>query len=204
VVAWQDGTAPGGGSPGRGIFAQRYDGATGAPLGPEFQVNSYTTGFQGSPAVSHWAGGLFVVVWHSDGQDGSGLGIFGQRYDGAGAPFGSEFRVNTYTTGNQRYPTAAADGVGCVLVGWESEGQDGSGAGIYGQLYYFGQFPPPDPEWRFNLTTNGSQSKVSLAPHMWGSFVTWQSEGQDGSGSGVYASGETHAIPVELMQFGVE
>ena len=149
-----------------------------------------------------WSGNYFVVVWHSDGQDGSGLGIFAQRYESAGAPFGSEFRVNTYTTGDQRYPAVASHG--CPLITWESSGQDGSGTGIYGQLYYLGQFPPPDPEWRFNLTTNGSQSKVALAPHQWGEFVIWQSEGQDGSGSGVYASGETHAIPVELMQFQVE
>jgi hypothetical protein len=204
VVAWQDGTAPGGGSPGRGIFAQRYDGSTGAPLGPEFQANTYTTGFHGSPAVTNWAwtGNYFVVVWHSDGQDGSGLGIFAQRYEAAGTPFGSEFQVNTYTSGNQGYPSAASHG--CPLIAWESDGQDGSGTGIYGQLYYLGQFPPPDPEWRFNLTTNGSQARVSLSPNMWGEFVVWQSEGQDGSGSGVYLTGETHAIPVELMQFQVE
>jgi hypothetical protein len=204
VVAWQDGTAPGGGSPGRGIFAQRYDGTTGTPLGTEFQVNCYTTGFHGSPAVTNWAwtGNYYVVVWHSDGQDGSGLGIFAQRYDGAGPPFGSEFRVNTYTTGDQGYPAAASHG--CPLIVWESTGQDGSGTGIYGQLYYLGQFPPSTPEWRFNTTTNGSQARVTASPDMWGERVIWQSEGQDGSGSGIYASVETHAIPVELMQFKVE
>jgi hypothetical protein len=204
VVAWQDGAAPGGGSPGRGIFAQRYDASSGVPLGPEFQVNSYTTGFHGSPAVSRWAGGLFVVVWHSDGQDGSGLGVFGQRYANTGAPFGSEFRVNTYITGNEGYPAAANDGVGCVLVGWESDGQDGSGPGVFAQLYYLGSFPPQHPEWQFNTYTTGSQSRASIMGGQWGYVVTWQSEGQDGSGYGVYAKGETHAIPVELMQLQVE
>jgi hypothetical protein len=48
------------------------------------------------------------------------------------------------------------------------------------------------------------RGKLPRPGSMWGSFVTWQSEGQDGSGSGVYLTGETHAIPVELMQFGVE
>ena len=202
VVAWQDGNAPGAGSPGRGIFAQRYDGATGAPLGPEFQVNSYTTGFHGSPTITTWIPNLFVVAWHSDGQDGSGLGIFAQRFDPAGAPFGSEFRVNSYTTGDQANPMAG--GHGCALIAWESTGQDGSGTGIYGQLYYLGNYPSSSPEWRFNLTTNGSQARVAIAPTQWGETVIWQSEGQDGSGWGIYGTGETHAIPVELMQFGVE
>jgi hypothetical protein len=197
VVAWQDGTAPAGGSPGRGIFAQRYDSA-GAPLGSEFQVNSYTTGFHGSPAVTSW-GNVVVVAWHSDGHDGSGLGVFAQRYDGAGAPIGSEFRVNTYTTGDQSYPAFSSH----YFISWQSEGQDGSGSGIYGQLFESG-FPPSTPEWRFNITTNGSQSRVSTTGHQWGSFLTWESEGQDGSGSGVYLSGETHAIPVELMEFQIE
>jgi hypothetical protein len=202
VVAWQDGTAPGGGGPGRGIFAQRYDGTTGAPLVTEFQANTYTTGFHGRPAVNFWSGNLFVVAWHSDGQDGSGLGIFAQRYDAGGAPFGSEFRVNSYTTGDQGYPAIASHG--CPLIAWESAGQDGSGTGIYGQLYYGGQFPSVDPEWRFNLTTNGNQNRVALSQNLFGEAVIWQSEGQDGSGLGIYSSGETHAIPVELMQFEVE
>ena len=202
VVAWQDGSAPGAGSPGRGIFAQRFVGSPSTPLGSEFQVNSYTTGFHGSPAVSGWSNSLFVVAWHSDGQDGSGLGVFAQRYDAAGAPFGSEFRVNTYTAGDQGYPSIASHG--CPLITWESNGQDGSGPGIYGQLWEFGGFPSGTPEWRFNATTNGSQSRVASSPTIFGETVVWQSEGQDGSGWGIYAGGEFHAIPVELMQFGVE
>ena len=43
------------------------------------------------------AGGGFVVTWTSDGQDGSGYGIYGQRYAADGTAVGSEFRVNTFT-----------------------------------------------------------------------------------------------------------
>lgn len=45
---------------------------------------------------------------------------------------------------------------------------------------------------------------MSISAHQWGFTLSWQSEGQDGSGYGIYAGGETHAIPVELMQFQVE
>ena len=105
VVVWesygQDGSS-------YGVFGQRY-ASTGAPLGPEFRVNTYTTGYQHDPAVASDSSGNFVVVWTSDGQDGSGNGVFGQRYDSSGAPLGPEFRVNTYTTDAQ---TASVRGLG--------------------------------------------------------------------------------------------
>ena len=63
-----------------GIFGQRY-GSTGSPLGAEFRINSYTTHAQGMPSVSADAAGNFVVVWNSYKQDGSGWGIFAQRFN---------------------------------------------------------------------------------------------------------------------------
>ena len=51
--------------------------------------------------------GNFVVVWRSNGQDGSFYGIFGQRYASSGTPLGPEFPVNTYTTDVQELPAIA-------------------------------------------------------------------------------------------------
>jgi hypothetical protein len=81
------------------------------------------------------AAGNFVVVWRSSGQDGSSNGIFGQRYSSDGAPLGTEFRVNTYTTNNQRLADVAADRVGNFVVVWESQGQDGAEYGVFGQRW---------------------------------------------------------------------
>jgi hypothetical protein len=134
VVVWQDGTLSGGGGAGRGVFGQRYDGS-GVPLGPEFQVETYTTGFQGFPSVGADANGDFVVVWSSDGQDGSDLGVFGQRYASSGVPLDSEFRVNTHTTDAQTNASVAAIGGGTFVVAWQSQGQDGSAYGVYSQRY---------------------------------------------------------------------
>jgi hypothetical protein len=57
--------------------------ATAAPIayarvrvGPEFQVNVYTPGLPGYPAVATDAASGFVVVWESAGGDGSGKGVF--------------------------------------------------------------------------------------------------------------------------------
>jgi hypothetical protein len=202
VVAWQDGAAPGGGAPGLGIFGRRY--ASDGQPGPEFHVESYTTGYQGAPAVAMDPNGQFVVVWHSDGEDGSDLGIFGQRYSAAGTPLGGEFRTNTYTTGRQAFPTVAKDTLGEAMVVWSSRGQDGSGDGIYGQTYLSSGIPFLS-EFRVNTYTTANQTAPRAAPltdH--NILVVWQSEGQDSSGYGVFGQIDYHFLPVELMQFGVE
>jgi hypothetical protein len=55
------------------------------------------------------------------------------------AAIGSEFQVNTYTTGNDgaNYgPAVAKDNSGRFVVVWESPAaQDGSASGIFGQRY---------------------------------------------------------------------
>ena len=202
VVVWQDGTGPGGGQPGRGVFGQRY-ATVGVPLGPEFQVETYTTGYQGAPDIVVQPSGSYVVVWHSDGQDGSDLGIYGQRYGSSGVPFGSEFRVNAATAGPQAFPSIGiADGIGCFMIVWTSD--DGSGTGIFGQAYPFGE--PTEPQYRVNTFTTGNQTSPIVSPNGdIGTFVVaWESQGQDGSGYGVFGQMDNHFIPVELMTFGVE
>jgi hypothetical protein len=64
-----------------GIYARRYD-AAGAPLGPEFGVNSYTSGRQWRSAAAASPSGNLVVAWESSSQDGSSYGIYGQRMGG--------------------------------------------------------------------------------------------------------------------------
>ena len=54
----------------RSVAGRRYR-PTGTPIGPEYQVNSYTTGDQRHASVAASDGGEFVVVWESDGSDGT-------------------------------------------------------------------------------------------------------------------------------------
>jgi large repetitive protein len=131
VVAWSV-SDPFAGFPGE-IFGQRY-ASNGMPVGPEFQIAPAPEA-QGVPSLEADADGNFVVVWQASGPDGSGYGVFGQRYASDGALLGSEFRINTYTTTNQRMPAVATDPAGSFVVVWESQNQDGSGDGVFGQRY---------------------------------------------------------------------
>jgi len=166
---------------------------TATPVGGEFQVNTYTTGNQQtldeSPqSVAMDADGDFVVTWTSyGGQDGSGDGVYAQRYNAAGAAQGSEFQVNSYTTNNQRNSTVAMDADGDFVVTWTSYTQDGSRDGIYAQRYNAAGAAQGN-EFRVNTSTTDYQSFSTVAMDSDGDFVvTWSSFGQDGSSYSIYA-----------------
>ena len=112
------------------IYARRFY-ADGNPAGPAFRVNSYTTSYQRGVDVAMDRRGNAVIVWTSNGQDGSNLGIYGQLYDGTGQPVDNEFQVNEYTTGEQRDPAVAMSDVGRWTVIWTSIDQDGDLGDIY-------------------------------------------------------------------------
>jgi hypothetical protein len=65
-------------SSGYGVLAQRFS-STGARVGVECLINSYTTNHQVLPAVTRDAEGDFVVVWESWEEDGDSEGIFGRH-----------------------------------------------------------------------------------------------------------------------------
>ena len=175
-----------------GIFAQRYAG-TGAAIGPEFRVNTFTSAYQAAPAVGTDSAGSFVVVWASNGEDGSYYGIFGQRFAGSGAPSGAEFRVNTYTTGDQDTPDVGVDAAGNFVVVWQSLGQDGYGHGVFGQRYS-ASGAAVGPEFRVNSFTTSEQSRPSVARDSAGNFVVaWSSFGQYGSASALDIFGQRYA-----------
>ncbi len=193
VVVWnsvgQDGSE-------HGVFGQRYSN-TGAKLGSEFQVNTYTASAQGAPSVASDAAGNFMVAWFSYGQDGSSYGVFGQRYASTGEKLGSEFQVNTYTTGHQIFPVVASDAAGNFVVAWGSEGQDGSGFGTFGQRYS-NTGAKLGSEFQVNTYTAGSQGYigVGIASDTAGDFVVaWESDGgQDGDGGGIFAQRFTTSL----------
>jgi hypothetical protein len=171
-----------------GVFGRRYD-AAGNALAAEFQISTHTTAAQSAPKVAMGSGGDFVVVWNSSGQDGEGFGVFGRRFDSAGAPLGAEFPVNTHTAGDQALPNVARKGDGSFIVTWTSNGQDGDSYGAFGRRFA-SDGSPLTGEFQLNAYTIGKQSLATVAHAEGDAFVAaWQSEGQDGSGFGIFANG---------------
>jgi len=158
-----------------GIFGQRYD-SVGTVVGAEFQVNTTTASDQIDPSVAGLNDGGFVVVWESAGQDGGGLGIFGQRYDSSGAKVGGELAVNTTTALDQNNTKVAVLSNGDFVVVWESTGQDGSGAGVYGRVYDVSANQWAGGEILVSSNTDGDQEDPAVAALSGGGFaVAWQS-----------------------------
>jgi hypothetical protein len=181
VVAWSSQSGDGAAS---AVFAQRFD-ASGVPQGPEFRVNTYTTGAQVSPAVAIDRVGNFVVAWTSNPQDGSLAGIFGQRFDAAGTAQGTEFRVNTHTTGYQSSPAAAMDADGNFVIAWaDGDDYDGSDVGVFARRY--DSAGSPLLEFLVNTYTTAYQQEPAIASAAGGGFtIVWQSP-HDGSPRGVF------------------
>ncbi len=141
---------------------------------PEFLVNTYTTGPQSGRAAAMDSSGNFVIAWSSSEQDGSGSGIFGQRFDASGAPLGSEFQVNTYTTGSQAGPSVGMDPSGRFVVVWSSE-HDGSDRDVFAQRFDV-DGSPLGSEFQVNEFTTGPQASADVAIDDQGNFiVVWQS-----------------------------
>jgi len=182
VVVWQSYRQDGSNN---GVFGQRFE-SSGLPSGGEFRINTWTTSGQQEPAVASDRAGNFVVAWSSDGQDGSRLGVFGQRFDSAGSPAGSEFRINSYTPQVQRSPAVAADVAGNFVVVWVSWTQDGSEDGVFAQRYDRAGLPLGH-EFRVNSQTPGQQTDPHIAADSAGNFiVVWQADGQDGSSYSIF------------------
>jgi hypothetical protein len=155
-----------------GIFGQRLS-ASGAPIGGEFAVNTYTTGGQYGARVAVDADGDFVVAWTGDGQDGSSLGVVGRRFSAAGVPRGGEFQVNTSTIGVQRFPAVASDGAGNFVIAWDG------GVAYYGVVHarrYDASGAPLTGELVVNQYTTLTQGSASVDRDLAGNFVvTWTS-----------------------------
>ena len=171
VVAWQSFNQDGSST---GTFAQRF-AATGAPLGGAFRVNTFTTSAQFYPQVASDSVGNFVIVWNGYTQDGSGTGVFAQRFASTGTPLGAEFRVNTFTPGPQSRAVVASSPGGDFVVAWQSEGQAGPEYAIFAQRFA-STGAPLGGEFRVSNTyTTSVQSRPAVALDAAGNFVVvWQ------------------------------
>ena len=163
-------------------------------LGPDFQVNTYTTSIQSYPAVVAAADAGFVVLWQSLNQAGSSSGndVFARRYNTYGQALGQPFRVNTYTAGQQYQVGAASGAAGDFVVVWSSS-HDGGGFGVFAQRFDAAGVAQGS-EFRVNEWTTGTQAFPAVAADADGAFViAWRGAGATDSRWDLPAGATTRA-----------
>ena len=185
MVTWESYRQRGVASPVADVYGQRYD-SNGNTVGGELEINTTGTNYQGGSSVTGLNNGGFAVTWGSRDQDGSGDGVYGQIYDSSSNAVGGEFLVNTEINDAQNSPSITSLSNGNFVIAWNSNNQDGSGSGVYGQMFD-SNGTASGSEFLVNTTTNDSQSNADIAGLADGGFVvSWKSNNQDGSGTGIY------------------
>ena len=171
VVVWESFEQDG---DGYGVYGQRFD-SNGDTAGAEFRVNTTTLDWQDSVAIAGLAGGGFVATWDSYNPITLDWNVFAQRYGADGNIVGTEFQVNTTTANAQAFSSVAALDDGGFVVTWESDGQDGSFNGVFGQIFDTSGVPV-GAEFQVNSTTYSNQQNSQVSGLSDGGFVvTWDS-----------------------------
>ncbi len=85
------------------------------PFGPDFQINTITSGVQSHPVVEARLDSSFVVVWRSPD------GVWGQIVDADGNLTGPESKLNSTESEVYELPTIAGALNGSFVVAWTTE-----------------------------------------------------------------------------------
>ena len=194
VFVWHSEGSFGNDISGSSIQAQRYH-SDGSVMGGEYQVNTYTTGFQRRPSVAMDADGGFVVVWQNQ-RTHNDVSLLGQRFSSAGWPLSGEFQINSYTANSGSSPKVAIGSTGAFVVVWQSEGSshgDTEGGSILGQSFE-ADGSKRGSEFQVNTYTSNNQDGPVVAVGENGRFVVvWNSYGSD--------NGDTHYGSVQGQRF---
>lgn len=161
------------------VFAQRYD-AQGNKAGDSFMVNSFKPNDQINSDVIGLKDGGYVITWQSRDQDGDLNGIYAQRYNSDNETVGAETQINVYTESDQQNPAISDLANGGYVITWMSQGQDGSGEGVYMRLFD-ATGTAITGDIRVNDSTIDHQANPSITTLEDGRFiVSWESA--DGNG----------------------
>jgi hypothetical protein len=165
VIVWQ------GGKPGTQQILTRFVKADGTFASGDVRVSTARKCNQRDAQVATLTDGDLIIVWSSDGQDGSMQGVFARRFSSAGKPLGDEFQVNQFTLNNQRTPALVALANGNFAVAWVSELQRNSASlDIYARIFD-SSGAALTPEFTLNTTTNNLCANPALAGSPQGGFA---------------------------------
>ncbi|MEZ0369930.1 MAG: hypothetical protein ACAI44_12660, partial [Candidatus Sericytochromatia bacterium] len=168
------------------IFAKRFD-SRGRALAGEFRVNTFSGLPHRNPDVALDHDGDFVITWQSYGQDGHHYGIFAQRYNNRGQALGSDFPVNTSTTGSQSHPAIAMDRDGDFVINWTGRVDDSNSYGVFAQRFA-SNAQARGSEFRVDDFSINREEGASIACDKEGDFViSWDADGFDGDSYAILA-----------------
>lgn len=140
----------------------------------ETLVNTTTSSNQSAAALASLSDGGHVVTWLSYGQDGSGNGVYAQRYDSVGAKVGVETLVNTTTSYDQISNAVAGLSGGGFVVSWLSYSTASSSTDVFAQRFDSAG-NKVGAETLVNTTTAGEQAATQVTALNGGGYVlTWQ------------------------------
>ena len=210
AVAWSSSAADGQGD---GIFVKVYNSSGGVVAGPVVAHDNFV-GDQQKPAIADLGDNQFVVVWESDGQDGSSEGIYFPRFNYAGAEVTSaqspgETQVNSQTAGSQSNPSVGSTTDGGYVITWQSFNQDGNLEGVFLQRYGASSaltdrdYTKVGQEIQINDATAGNQQNADVGGLVGGDFVAvWESEALTAGDilqKRFDSAGEDQAVPLDIQ-----
>lgn len=179
VIVWES-TASGN----LDVVGQVLNNTWATPITPDIVINTSTSGSQERAAVSMNPSGNFVVAWTNSNGDGSGDGVYAQRFDITGAKVGGEFLINQTTANNQGQADVALDDFGGFVVTWQD---DMNGGDVFFRRYNSAGVAITG-ETRVHAASTNLQGQASTDFDSRGNFViSWTDRNQDGNGFGVYA-----------------
>ncbi|MEM6619158.1 MAG: hypothetical protein AAF631_07645 [Pseudomonadota bacterium] len=125
VLAWASGSS---------VFYQVLDAAA-QPFGPVRTAQINNTFTKAAVDVIALEDGGFFIVYQSDGGDGDGFGVHGQRFSALGREIGNEVQLNTTTFSNQTMPEVTQLANGDLIAVWTSRFQDGDNEAVISQRF---------------------------------------------------------------------
>jgi hypothetical protein len=174
VITWHDNRQ----GPYFDIYAQRYN-SNGIPQGSNFRVNDDVgSADHFSPAIALDSPGNFVISWTAD--PNGNWDICAQRYNSAGIPQGSNFKVNDDVGFAQQYSSACGmDGSGNFVITWED--QRNRNSDIYAQRYNYSATPQGSNFKVNDDLGTADQGYPAIAVNASGNFVITWIDGRSGN-----------------------
>lgn len=165
VVTWQGE---------KGVYAQLFS-PSGSKIATPFQVSGSTTTGRLAPTIATLTSGNFVIAWQGQCAEGTSCGIAARLFSPSGKSMGNEFLIGNRTAVDQEAPSVQTLPNGNFVISWQVPVEDGSGYGIYSQIFSQ-ETTPVGNAFLVNQDTNGDQVNPKIAAMANGNFiVTWKS-----------------------------